>query len=329
MAKKISELTALTSPATDDVLAIVDTSASATKKITTSDLIATLLQTFQLINEIKGWPPVVNTGDLDAMNLWWDKLGTPTTAPTVTDVSGAGLTDTYELCMKVVADAASEGLFQRFTYADEPRVKSGRSFSTLWAIWCVSSVGVTLSIKNSTAEETAATKVTAAAWTIVEVPNHTLAGTYADIILQTDGAGTFYAVPLGANIGAKAFPLPPRPTRFVDSGSSAIVSDVDPAGGGFTDVDLTAYTSNLCCYVTLNVHYNSSVINYVYLRRNGSSVGGDLNNEVVRAASTGIYWHGKTKIPCDDGQIIEYDTSGAAGDTEHLFISLVSFEEWA
>ena len=35
---KISELTALTTPASDDVLAIVDTSAGVTKKITISNL---------------------------------------------------------------------------------------------------------------------------------------------------------------------------------------------------------------------------------------------------------------------------------------------------
>ena len=35
---KISELTALTSPASDDVLAIVDTDAGVTKKITVSNL---------------------------------------------------------------------------------------------------------------------------------------------------------------------------------------------------------------------------------------------------------------------------------------------------
>src|SRR4051812_43099281 len=41
MSKKITDLTQLTTPATDDILAIRDTSAGSTKKITVADLLNT------------------------------------------------------------------------------------------------------------------------------------------------------------------------------------------------------------------------------------------------------------------------------------------------
>jgi hypothetical protein len=281
----------------------------------------------QLVNEIKGWPPIVNAGDLDALNLWWDKVGTPTTAPTIQDTSAAGLTDDYELCLKVVADAASEGLYQRFTFADEPRVKLGRKLSTLWAIWCVSGVGVTLSLTNSDASETAATKVTAAAWTIVEVPNHTLAGTYCDVKLVTDGAGTFYAVPLGVNIGARGIPLPPRPIRHKDI-HATLTADAD-SGGTYNDVDCTTAASPLCLAVITQILFQSSNASACLLvRRNGDTTN-DSTIEVIRLHAANVQFDGFTKTFVDDGNIFEFSSNGAAGDTEHIYVWLRSYEEWA
>ena len=57
--KKISELTALTSPASDDYVPILDTDASTTKKITVTNLLGTVWKTW--VPTFYGWS-VVPTG---------------------------------------------------------------------------------------------------------------------------------------------------------------------------------------------------------------------------------------------------------------------------
>ncbi len=290
------------------------------------------IQVSQLVNEIKGWPPVVQPdADLDALNLWWDKVGTPTTAPTVVDLAGeGGITETWELALKLVADAANEGLSQRWTYADEPRVKSGRKLSVLLAIWSVSAVEVTAKLVNSDASETAASAVTAAGWTIVEIPNHTLAGTYCDLQVTAGAAGTFYVVPLGANIGQKAFPLGPRGERYIDSGAGgSILPDADP-GAVWTDLDCTATTSPLATKICGNAFYmNATSLGKDFcLRRNGDSKSAGFNTSVVRAGSTNLYFSSRFICPLDDNQILEYIGSDVAADTEHCWIALQGWWEW-
>lgn len=284
----------------------------------------------QLVNEIKGWPPIVNTGDLDALNLWWDKVGTPTTAPSVTDTSVAGLTDDYELCLKVVTDAASEGLSQRFTFADEPRVKAGRTVSALLAIWSVGSVSVTAKLVNSDASETAAAAVTAAAWTIVEIPAHVLAGTYVDLKVTAGAAGTFYVVPLGMNIGSRGFPLPPRPVRYVDKTTSALVN-ADPGGAGYASLSLQASSSKLTCFGQISIDYNNNTTlnKSVTVRRLGDTYD-NYANAVVRNAAVSVgYTRGSRWVACDDAQNVEWKSDAAAGDSEVVIIHLTGYQEWA
>lgn len=328
-----------TPDADNDYLMSLDATDGHIKKILLSDAqgssagdvtYAAILAS-QLVNEIKGWPSIKNEGDLDALNLWFDKVGTPSTAPSVVALSGeAGITENWELALKVVADAANEGLLQRFIYADEHRVKSGKKLSTLWAIWCVGGIGVTLSIVNSSAEETSATKVTGAEWAIVEVPNHTLAGTYCDVKLTTDGAGTFYAVPLGANIGERGFPLPQRPSRFVEVNFIAhgTVSGLDGGGSDFTDADFTSLTSALTHKLHINILYknDTNIEKRVQLRRNGST---DALGQLGAIANVLAKYHYSIhQIECDDSQIIEYKSNAAAGDTESITLCLIGYDEW-
>jgi hypothetical protein len=298
------------------------------------DVTWAIIQASQLRNEIKGWPACVNAGDLDALQLWYRKVGTPTTAPTLQDVSAASLTDTYETCLKVTADASGEGLSQTWTFADEPRVKSGLVLSTIWAIWSVSGVGVTLKLVNSDASHTDATAVTAAAWTIVTVENHTLAGSSCNVALTTDGAGTFYAVPLGACIGAKAVPLGPRPSRYVDgpTPTTHVVSGTDP-GATWTDCDLTSATSPLAHLAMLQGAYlNASTGGKaICVRRNGSTVAAGWGQQLVTAYSANTYVASAGSRACalDDGQIFEYIGSDVAADTEECYIQVAGWWEYA
>lgn len=286
----------------------------------------------QLTNEIKGWPPIVSTGDLDALNLWFDKVGTPSTAPSVVAGNDGGITMQYNLVLKVVADGANEGLSQTWTYANEPRVKAGRALSTLWAVWCVGGVGVTAKLTSSDASHTDAAKVTDAAWTIVEVPNHTLAGTSCTVSLTTDGAGTFYAVPLGANIGARGFPLAPRGLRYVDTvvPAASLVNGVDPGGADFADVDCTAATSPLACMAQLNALYSNANTagTIVFARRNGETATSGVSITRAATAGAGVTYLGIRTVALDDGQIFEYKTGAAAGDGEAVYIGIQGFWEW-
>ena len=292
-------------------------------------------QALMLVNEVMGWPPYVpDATDLDATLLWWRKTGTPTTAPTVTHVEGigGGVTETFERCIAVVADAANEGCETLpWTYADQPRVKAGRALSAFVYVWCVSAVGVTVKLVNSDASETAAAKVTAAAWTAVEVPNHTLAGTTCKLQFLTDGAGTFYVAQPSANIGARGLPLGPRPMRYVtDTASAMLVNDVDPAGAASTDLDLTATTSPIAAMAAVHGAYlNASSAGQSLAVRAKWQTGNVYVNAITSNPTTGIYGQGWGNVPMNDGQVIQYIASGAAANTEHVFIYLLGWWEWA
>lgn len=328
---KLTAMTENTTPIATDILYMIDDpgGAPADRKAQLLNVVAGSLLASQLVNEIKGWPPIINTGDLDALNLWWDKVGTPSTAPSVVAGNDGGITFNYNRVLKVVADGANEGLSQIWTYADEPRVKSGRKLSTLWAIWCVGGVGVTASLINSDASNTAAAKVTAAAWTIVEIPNHTLAGTTCTVQLITDGAGTFYAVPLGANIGPRGFALPPRPSRYTNfDAGAAVVSGADPGGTAWTDADCTALTSPLAWMVALATYYfnGTTAGKNLSIRRNGSAGGGGA---CLRSSTISAPYRGTAIVDLDDGQIFEWGTSAAAADVEEVYFTIVGWWEWA
>lgn len=295
------------------------------------DMTWAAVQASQLVNEIKGWPPVVQPdSDLVTLNLWWDDVATPTTKATAVDVAGeAGITETFELALKCVGDGAGDGLQQTWTYADEPRLKSGRVMSALLAIWSVGGISITAKLVNSDASETAASAVTAAAWTIVEIPNHTLAGTTVSLQVTAGAAGTFYVVPLGANIGARGFALRPRGLRRVNVGTASVLSGVDPGGADFTDLDLTTQTSPLAVMVEIQCLYsNSAAVNIdVFARRNGSTET-SYPAAVLRNQVASIYMSGIKLVDCDDNQIIEWKTNAAAGNAESLFLSINGWWEW-
>lgn len=294
------------------------------------DMLWATIQASQLVNEVKGFPAnVANDADLDTLNLWWDSVGTPTTKVSFVDVAGeGGVTESFEYCLKCVTDAASEGFYQRYTYADEPRVKSGRVVSALVAIWSVGAINITAKLLNSDASETAAAAVSAAAWTIVEVPAHTLAGTYVDLQITAGAAGTFYAVPLGLCIGARGVPLGPRPLRYVNLASLVtLINGVDPGGASFTDLDCTASTSNLTVRVDIFGQYKNTTNadRALQVRRNGST----NTTYIAYTTNTTSYASAWASVPCDDGQIIEWCTNeGGAGAAETCYIFMDGYWEW-
>lgn len=292
------------------------------------------VQASQLVNEFKGFPsPVGIDIDLDAANQWWDKEGTPTTAVTMVDVAGeAGLTETYEYALKTITDAADEGLSQTWTYADEPRVKSGRELSVMCAIWSVGGLGVSAKLVNSDASETAGdVSASMAAWTIVKIEGHVLAGTSCQIQVTADGAGTFYVVPLGACIGPAAVPLPCRPSRYQNfhASSSLVVNDVDPANTSRVDVDVTSVTSPLAWAAEIwgNCLSSSATEHVVYVWTNGNAEAAHLGIAICSGTSATIKRALSRQIVLDDAQIFEYAASNA--EVSRLSIWVIGFWEWA
>ena len=289
------------------------------------------IEAFQLVNEFKGFPSAVGIDvDLDAAAQWWDKVGTPTTAVTMIDVAGDAITEAYEYGLKTVVDAASEGLSQTWTFADEPRVKSGRTMSVICAIWPVDAISITVKLLNSDASETADTLGEAAAgqWNIVKIEGHVLAGTSCAFQVTASGAGTFYVVPLGAGVGPAAMPLGPRPLTYIDKKVDNLVENVD-AGGNWTDLDLTASTSALACKAHLSCRYsNSSNANRaLVLRRNGDAAATSGHTVARNQSTTGIH-QGQASVLLDDAQICEF-AGAAVGETESIYIHLAGYWEWA
>jgi glycerophosphoryl diester phosphodiesterase len=295
------------------------------------DVLWTELQAAQLVNEIKNWPPYVGMDiDLVAKNLWWDSVGTPSTAATMVDIAGeSGITETWEHCLKCVTDGNDEGFYQRFTYADEPRIKSGRTISAIAAIW-VGTAGktVTMALANQTTGSVTAT-ATAQAWTIVKAEGHTCGDSYVDLKFTCSAADTFYVVPLGMCIGARAVPLGPRPARECEpTADTNLISNVD-SGATWTDVDLTASTSNLAWKAEISCIYACSAqYKSLNLRRNGDTKT-DWSTKVLVAGVANEQYSGRAMVTLDDGQIFEYAGSNAAGDTEAIWLSLVRWWEWA
>ncbi|MGI5837163.1 MAG: hypothetical protein ACOX87_11860, partial [Chloroflexota bacterium] len=287
------------------------------------------LQSMQFVNEILGWPAYVPNGtDLVSGNLWLRKSGTMG-AVTVVDVSGeAGLTDDYEQAIKALPAAANDAIeWLPWIYANEPRVKAGKTISAMFAVWCVGGVGVTAKLVNSDASETTAPAVNTAEWNIVTIEGHTLAGTSCKPQFVADDAGTFYVVPLGACIGPRAMALPPRPIRYVIHPQDSVISNVDP-GGAWVDADLTSKTSPLTVAVKGAWAYQNDTTSYVAVKARPKGAPDGWGWSVVKAMNTGQYWTAQATIPCDDGQTIQF-IGGAAGDTEKIGLHLTGYWEWA
>lgn len=203
------------------------------------DVAWAIIQASQLVNEFKNFPSLEDADDTQP--YWWDEENANITLTEV-DVAGESITENYGRALKVVTTGANEYAYQRFTYADEHRLKDGRAVSLLVAVWSVSSAAARVRLRQSSgAALDVSSDVTTAAWNIVALENVTLDGTYVQAEFEVD-SGTAYFVPLGFHIGARAFPLRPRAERF------RTVIGTRPlafAGGGsspfaFTNADLSS-----------------------------------------------------------------------------------------
>lgn len=313
---------------------IASTAANIVDKrmVPAGDLAFAVIQASQLVNEIMNFPSL--EGANDAQPEWWTEADGNATLTEV-DVAGESITENYERCLKCVVATANSYFYQRYTYADQPRVKSGRVLSAIFAVWSVSSVSARIRLITSASTTVVSSTTTAAGWTILTAENLTLDGTYVDIRCEVD-VGTAYFVPLGINIGPKAFPLPPRPLvrRWSDPTEVLNVDGAaDPAA--WTDIDCTAATSNLAvwaiCFFRVN-EADASTTYFLDVRRNGSSKAIDAQSALARAGGVAPADEdrGQFEIILDAGQIFEYilDRTAGASNLDIGRISVTGWLEW-
>lgn len=261
------------------------------------------IQAAQLCNEVMNHPSL--EGADNALPEWWENGADA--ALTEVDIAGeAGITETWERGLKLATTAVAAYGYQRYTYADQPRIKSGRALSAIFAVWSVGGIAARIRLITSAGTTVVSANTTAAGWTILTAQNLPLDGTYVDIRLEADN-GTAYFVPLGINVGTKALPLKPRGLRYIESASTGAIQTLDgvKATQDWADVDFTANTSNLAARLHLFLFLDEEVSFWgYYARRNGDARTGD---ELLRGR---VLQYGREQqndfdLICDDAQIIE------------------------
>lgn len=290
------------------------------------------------VNEIRNFPSLEKADD--AQPEWWEEADGNATLTEV-DLSGESITEYHERALKVVVASANSYAYQRFTYADEPRLKSSKAVSLAVAVWSVSSVSARVRVQSSGGSLGVSSDTTAAAWTILTVENVTLNGTTVDVRMEVD-IGTAYFVPLGFIVGSVApnVVLSPRPTRTVWLDTAAEVKVLDSLAdeATWTDVDVTANTSALACRAHCQAHLRDSGTAAdaysLHVRRNSSSeaqADANMVAHLLLPATADAVALNSFSVILDDAQIFEYYFDRVAGSNslDAGEISLRAWDEWA
>lgn len=285
------------------------------------------------VNEFMNWPATEQADGLQPE--WWEEQDGNATLTDV-DVAGESITETWERCLKLVTTATDKYAYQRFTYADQPRIKSGKTVSLRVAVWSVSGAAARVNLTSSVGELGVSADTTAAAWTVLTVDGEVLDGTYVDVRFEVDN-GTAYFVPLAFGIGATTTAeLPPRGLRFRWR-DSVIVKDLTGLGDEdtWTDIDCTSSTSNLAVIAVCSgiMFDNDSTDSYALnIRRNGSSDTKGNETERLRVlAEESNQVETEMTVLLDDGQIFEYlfDRTSGTGTLDFGGIWLNAWWEWS
>jgi hypothetical protein len=280
-----------------------------------------------VVNEVMNFPSIEFADG--AQPEWWEEsAGTATL--TEEDVAGESITETWERCLKVVT-TADVYAYQRFTYADQPRLKSGRTVSCRVAVWAVSGVTARVRLQSSVGSLGVAS-TTAAAWTILTVEAEVLDGTYVDLRLEVNN-GTAYFIPLAFGIGSSApYELTPRGLRYVHKPGEALNSSGIADPNAWTDLDLTSVTSNLAAVVAgyVNSLHGATASGWdISVRRNGSADTIVLVNALPNVSGT-FRNINDFVMATDDGQVIEYLIDRWTGSgTMDIAIGVRGWWEWA
>lgn len=301
-------------------------------------------------NEVKGWPCLLEIGsgiDLVTLNQWWDDEGTPTTKASAVPSSGeAGLDAKFLQVIKCVTDAADEGFLQRYTYADEPRVKSGSHLSALvWVATTAGGSGITAKLRNSGGSSTSGTSIaTDGDWTLLYIEDHTCSGTYVELVITKDASGTFYAGgPITVMVGTEGVLLSPRKEvyRWRDFGADHDF-DFTADTGGYIDANVSSFVSSLATRVEMvsQIVIVDGSANYLFrlsARYNGSAITDSESNRMASARTNTSSGRDSGRsnqtfiIVLDDTKIFEYyfrKIEGASNADAESGMSVLAYYEW-
>ncbi len=226
--------------------------------------------------------------------------------------------------LKVVTTATAAYAAQRLTYADQPRVKSGRKAFMQYAVWSVSAVPARIRLQSSVGSLAVSGDTTAAAWTVLTLPQVTLNGTYTEIRMEVDN-GTAYFIPLSPvprGVNTYHLDTPPTIKTLTGLGDEAT----------WTDIDVTSNTSNLACRLHARVAVAEGVSQFrVNVRRNGSSESANNDNEVAFIDPNTQTMYNDFPIILDSGQIFEYFLDRTSGSSTLDFgeIYATAYDAWA
>lgn len=284
-------------------------------------------------NLVKNYPSIELA--TAAQPEWWEEQDANITLTEETAASQS-VTGKHTRVLKGVtgASGANKYFYQRFTHADEPLFVDSTTKVSASAWVYVSTAGtVTMSLYNNggAASLGSTTVSTTGQWIHIQLNNITIGTTSTDLrFAHSANSATFYVAMPQLNIGSTAGSWSERALVYRQKFSNAVVNAVDPAGGSWTDVDFTSVTNGLTAKVQVSVNYSNTTTAgaSVSLRPNGSSETGN-STLVVRNVSTSIAGLEELDVYTDDGQIIEYDSSPGAGDTEALSIHMQGYWEWA
>lgn len=288
------------------------------------------------VNEVMNFPSLENADDTQPE--WWEEADGNATLTEV-DVSGESITTSFDRALKVVTTGSSYA-YQRFTYTNQPRLKSGRVVSYACAVWAVGGDAARVRVQSSAGLLGVSDDTTLAGWTILTVENVTLTGTTVDIRHEVD-TGTAYFVPLGFVIGpvAPTVQLHPRPTRtkWLDTAAEAKVLDGTGDEATWTDVDVTANTSALAvrahCQARLRDSGTAADEYSLHVRRNGSSeaqADANMVAHLLLPASDDTVALNSFSVILDDEQVFEYFFDRVAGSNtlDAGEISVRAYDEW-
>ena len=284
-----------------------------------------------LANEVMNFPSLESANDTQPE--WWDESSGNATLTEV-DIVGESITETFERGLKVVTIANNEYAYQRYTYADQQRLKSGRVVSCAIAVWSVGGVTARVRLQSSVGS-LAVESTTAAAWTIIKLENITIDGTYIDLRFEVD-TGTAYFVPLGLHIGPIAFQLKPRGLQWVNKDTPVNIKTLTGLAdeATWTDIDVTANSSNLAfkVQITIDILHTNATGWDVFISRNGSAAAADITTRKAALSNTANTErsHNTFLQLMDDLQIFEYylDRWTGSSTLAEGQIILNAYEEW-
>lgn len=281
-----------------------------------------------LSTELHNAPPSIEGAD-NTNPEWWEVSSNATL--TEVDIAGESITEIAERCHKVVTTLSAKYSYDKMTYADEPRVKSGRSVCAHFLVWSVSAAPARIRIQSSVGSLGVSRDTVAAGWTQLDVGPVTLDGTYVEVRCEVD-SGTAYFLPCDEN----GKTIQNRNLRFVHKDITTVktltgISDE----ATWTDVDITSTTSNLAAIAELTAFISEGDSGNVYelhIRRNGSSL--SSSNSTVWALTRNSTWAfqglSARSVLLDDGQIFEYYLDRQSGATALDFgeINCYGYWEW-